>query len=98
MAPTGAQETLIFVRPSGPSLSKAANFHLSGSESNQGEISEQSERNQSIKIRVIQSEPKILRLVLKQSEKPSVCLSDESTKSIVIETYIVSNSALFRLP
>ena len=41
------------LRPSGPSLSRAVNLHLSRSES-----------NQSIKIRVIQSEPKILRLVV----------------------------------
>ena len=41
------------VRSSGSSLSRAVNLHLSRSES-----------TQSIEIRVIQSEPKILRLVM----------------------------------
>ena len=52
-----AQEMLIYmyVCPSGPSLSRAVNFHLSGSESNQGEIREQSESNQR-EIRVLKSE------------------------------------------
>ena len=56
------------------SMSGALNIHLSRSESNQRVIIEQSENtqraireqsksNQSNKIRVIQSEPKILRLV-----------------------------------
>ena len=54
-----AQEMLIYmyICPSGPSLSRAVNFHLSGSESNQRAIREQLESYQSIKIRVIQLEP-----------------------------------------
>ena len=61
------------VRPFGDKLSRAVNLHLSKSESNgaireQSEstkraLREQSESTQSIQIRVIQSEPKILRLV-----------------------------------
>ena len=65
------------VRASGSSLSRALNLHRYRSESHlraitalrtQSEnthraIREHSERNKSIKIRVIQSEPKILRLV-----------------------------------
>ena len=54
---------LIYVRPSvhpsGSSLSRAVNLHLSRSESSQKAIREHS-------YRVIQSEPKILRLVNKQ--------------------------------
>ena len=52
-----------FVRSFISNLFRAVNLHLSRSESTQRAI-KQSESSQSIKIRVIQSEPKILRLVL----------------------------------
>ena len=59
LAPTGAQGMLMSVCPSGTKCSRAVNLHLSRSESTQKATREQSEHYN----KVIQSEPKILRLV-----------------------------------
>ena len=76
MAPTEAQGVTMCVRPFVRSVQicleqsiliflgqRAIRAHRDHSKSNQRTLREQSESNQSIKIRVIQSEPKILRLV-----------------------------------
>ena len=62
LAPTGAQGVTLSVRPSGASLSRAVNLHMF--------------RSESIKIRVIQSEPKILRLV---SKKTAIVVPESGT-------------------
>ena len=62
LAPTGAQEMLIFIHMFVRSVQvclKQSIFIFLGQQA----LREQSESNQSLKIRVIQSEPKILRLV-----------------------------------
>ena len=62
------------VRPSGSSLSRAVNLHLSRSESSQKAIREHS-------YRVIQSEPKILRLVFQMVVCHLRVRSDHQVKS-----------------
>ena len=67
----------IFVRSLGSSLSRAVNLHLTRSEidqSTQGVIREHLGSNQSISIRVIQSEPKILRLVILAGQLLAICI------------------------
>ena len=96
LAPTRAQETLMFVCPSISNLSRAVNLHLfrseitqkairalrKRSENTQKAIRVQWESTQSIKIRVIQSEPKILRLVARAGKLSQFECSRKTTPKV----------------
>ena len=79
----------MFVRPSGSSLSRAVNLHLSRSESSQKAIREHL-------YRVIQSEPKILHLVLMNESKTIFNISELEIghQNITIAEDSCSGSAL----
>ena len=63
LAPTGAQEMLMFVRSVQTCLEQSIFIFLGQRSIRAVREREDSESNQSIQIKVIQSEPKILRLV-----------------------------------
>ena len=63
LAPTGAQVVTMFIRLSGPNLSRALNLHLSLSGQSQVSLRSVSDLEALLTHFIVELEPKILRLV-----------------------------------